>query len=91
MKISFKNDYSEGCHPRILEALLKTNLEQQNGYGLDDYSKNVTQILRNRINDQKAEVYLVSGGTQANLIVISAFLRPFESVIAAETGHIFTY
>lgn len=90
MKISFKNDYSEGCHPRILEALLKTNLEQQNGYGLDEYSENVTQILRNRINDQKAEVYLVSGGTQANLIVISAFLKPYESVIAAETGHIFT-
>lgn len=90
MKISFKNDYSEGCHPRILEALLKTNFEQQNGYGLDEYSENVTQIIRNKINLQSADVHLVSGGTQANLIVISAFLKPFESVIAAETGHIFT-
>lgn len=90
MKISFKNDYSEGCHPSILEALTHLNFEQQNGYGLDAYSKNVTQLIRNKINDQKAEVHLVSGGTQANLIVISAFLRPYESVIAAETGHIFT-
>lgn len=90
MKISFKNDYSEGCHPRILEALTELNFEQQNGYGLDEYSKNAAQLIRNKINDQKAEVHLVSGGTQANLIVISAFLRPYESVIAAETGHIFT-
>ncbi len=90
MKISFKNDYSEGCHPSILKALTQLNFEQQNGYGLDDYSKNVAQLIRNKINDQKAEVHLVSGGTQANLIVISAFLRPYESVIAAETGHIFT-
>lgn len=90
MKISFKNDYSEGCHPSILEALTQLNFEQQSGYGLDDYSKNAAQLIRNKINDQKAEVHLVSGGTQANLIVISAFLRPYESVIAAETGHIFT-
>ncbi len=26
--ISFENDYAEGCHPKILEALARTNLEQ---------------------------------------------------------------
>ena len=26
MKYSFKNDYSEGAHPRIIEALASTNL-----------------------------------------------------------------
>ena len=34
---SLKNDYSEGAHPQILEALLKTNLEQSEGYGEDKY------------------------------------------------------
>lgn len=90
MKFSFKNDYSEGCHPRILEAFSKTNLEQQNGYGLDDYSLKAEQLILQKINNQSSKVFLVSGGTQANLIVISAFLKPYESVIAAETGHIFT-
>ena len=52
MKISFKNDYSEGCHPRILEALTELNFEQQSGYGLDEYSKNAAQLIRNKINDK---------------------------------------
>lgn len=90
MKHSFKNDYSEGCHPKILEALVKYNLAQQNGYGLDDYSQNAEKLIQEKIGNPKAKVHFVSGGTQANLIVISAFLRPHESVIAAETGHIFT-
>ena len=90
MKFSFKNDYSEGCHPRIIEAFSKTNLEQQNGYGLDDYSLKAEQLILQKINNQSSKVFLVSGGTQANLIVISAFLKPYESVIAAETGHVFT-
>ncbi|QOW10955.1 aminotransferase class I/II-fold pyridoxal phosphate-dependent enzyme [Kaistella flava (ex Peng et al. 2021)] len=90
MKYSFKNDYAEGAHPQVLEALIQTNLIQQNGYGLDDYSIDAEQIIKQKINNPKAKVFLVSGGTQANLIIISAFLRPHESVVSPDTGHIFT-
>ena len=34
---SFQNDYSEGAHPAILEALSRTNLVQTLGYGEDPY------------------------------------------------------
>ena len=90
MKYSFKNDYAEGAHPRILEALVQSNFTQQNGYGLDDYCKNAENLIQEIVNNPKAKVHFVSGGTQANLIVMSAFLRPHESVVSAETGHIFT-
>lgn len=90
MKYSFKNDYAEGAHPRILETLIQSNLIQQNGYGLDDYSESAAVIIKQKINNPNAKVFFVSGGTQANLIVISAFLRPHESVVSAATGHIFT-
>ena len=90
MKYSFKNDYAEGAHPRVLETLIQSNLIQQNGYGLDDYSESAEIIIKQKINNPKAKVFLVSGGTQANLRVISAFLRPHESVVSAATGHIFT-
>ena len=90
MKFSFKNDYSEGCHPRILAALSETNFHQQNGYGLDEYSLEAEKIIRNKIDNPTAKIHFVSGGTQANLIVISAFLRPHESVVSPATGHIFT-
>ena len=33
--IYFNNDYSEGCHEKVLEALVKTNMVQTLGYGED--------------------------------------------------------
>ena len=90
MKFSFKNDYSEGCHPRILKALSGTNLHQQNGYGLDDYCTEAENLIKQKIGNSGSKVHFVSGGTQANLIVISAFLKPHESVVSPATGHIFT-
>ena len=89
MKYSFKNDYAEGCHPRILEALIKSNLQQEIGYGLDRFCMEAEEIIQKKIKKPHCKVYFVSGGTQANLIIISAFLRPHESVISANTGHIF--
>ncbi|SHH21142.1 L-threonine aldolase [Chryseobacterium oranimense] len=88
MKFSFKNDYSEGCHPNILQALLSTNFEQQAGYGEDDYSLEAKKLIKEKIKSPDSEVFLVSGGTQANLIVISAILRPYQCVISATPGHI---
>ena len=86
-KYSFKNDYSEGAHPAILKRLIETNLVQQVGYGLDEYCDEARELIQRNI-DKKVDIHFVSGGTQANLIVISSILRPYESVIAAETGHI---
>ncbi|WP_313263159.1 aminotransferase class I/II-fold pyridoxal phosphate-dependent enzyme [Sphingobacterium sp.] len=85
---NFKNDYSEGAHPRILEKLVETNLIQQLGYGEDDYSKEAKTILRNKIDNQRAVIHFLSGGTQTNLLVISFLLRVHEAVISAKTGHI---
>lgn len=89
--IKFLNDYSEGAHPRILERLSETNLMQQAGYGGDEYSQAAKSYLKRACAAPEAEVYLVSGGTQANLLVIAALLKPFESVIAADSGHINTH
>lgn len=89
MKFSFKNDYAEGCHPNILKALSETNLVQQAGYGLDEYSNQAKELFKAKFNAPNADVYFVSGGTQANLLTISSILRPHQSVIAANTGHIF--
>jgi len=88
MKFSFKNDYSEGCHPKILEALVMHNYDQQAGYGEDDYSLKAKNAIKNKIENNQAEIYFVSGGTQANLIVISSILRPYQCVISAASGHI---
>ena len=88
MKFSFKNDYSEGCHPNILEALSRYNFDQQAGYGEDEYSLKAKELIRQKIKNADAGIYFVSGGTQANLIVISSILKPYQCVISASTGHV---
>ena len=88
---NFKNDYSEGAHPNILQRLLETNLEQQDGYGEDMYSIAAKELIKEKINTSDASIYFVSGGTQANLLVISSLLKPHEAVISAKTGHIFAH
>ncbi len=85
---SLLNDYSEGAHPNILQKLSETNNEQQAGYGNDEYSQRAKELLKVKIEDTKADIHFVSGGTQANILVIAAALRPYESVISAESGHI---
>ena len=85
---SFKNDYSEGAHPLILQRLVATNLEQQEGYGEDQYSLEAKKILREKMQAPAAEIFFLSGGTQTNLIALSFLLRPHEAVISAGTGHI---
>lgn len=87
-KYSFQNDYSEGAHPRILEALSRTNLTQQIGYSEDEYCLSAAQKIRALVGNPEVDVHFVSGGTQANLLVLSSCLRPFESVIAVDSGHI---
>ncbi len=84
----FLNDYSEGTHPKILETLVKTNLEQTAGYGEDKYSKEAKEIIKKKIECENANIYFLVGGTQTNLVSISHFLRPYEAVIACKTGHI---
>lgn len=84
---SFKNDYSEGAHPAILQKLVETNLTQTVGYGEDEFCDEARELIKKQLK-KEAEIHFVSGGTQANLIVISSILKPYESVIAAETGHI---
>ncbi len=90
IKYSFHDDYSEGAHPKIIEAIARTNLSQQSGYGDDEYSENARKAIRNLIgaNNNEASIYFTPGGTGANLISIASHLRPHEAVIAAESGHI---
>ncbi len=85
---SFKNDYSEGAHERIINALVKSNYEQTDGYGTDDYTEKAKYLIKKKINREDVEIHLLVGGTQVNLTAISAFLRPHQAVIGAETSHI---
>ena len=86
--ISFTCDYSEGAHPKILERLAATNLEQLPGYGMDHYCESAKAKIREACAAPDADVFFLVGGTQTNSTVIAAMLRDYEGVVSAETGHI---
>jgi len=86
--IFFRNDYSEGAHPKVLEALINTNMEQTLGYGEDHYCLEAADMIRNKIGVPDADIHFLVGGTQTNFTALSAFMRPHEAVISSARGHI---
>ena len=89
--IYFNNDYSEGCHPRILEKLIQTNYVQTPGYGEDPYCAQASEKIRTLCENPDLAVHFLVGGTQSNLVVIAAALRPHQAVIGADFAHINTH
>ena len=84
----FDNDYMEGMHPLILERLAQTNMLKTTGYGCDEICESARMRIREACGVPDAAVHFLVGGTQTNATVIRAMLRPYEGVIAADTGHI---
>lgn len=84
----FKNDYSEGACREVIEALLRTNDEHLNGYGADVYTERAKDKIRKSIGKSEAEIYLITGGTQTNKLLIDTYLDSAEGVISVTTGHI---
>ena len=86
--IHFRNDYSAGAHPAVLEALTRANDVRYPGYGCDPYCEAAAAAIRTLCAAPEAAVHFLVGGTQVNKTALGAFLRPYEAVIAAESGHI---
>ena len=87
----FKNDYGFGAHPKVLSALRRGNSTPHEGYGLDECCWKAAERIQNLADNKILFTHFLEGGTQANSIVIDALLRPWQSVIAADTGHIFVH
>lgn len=86
--IYFNNDYSEGCHRAVLEKLTMTNMEQTSGYGMDSYCAEAARKIRQLCENDNLSIHFLVGGTQTNLTIISAALRPHQGVIGANTAHV---
>ena len=71
--ISFKNDYSEGAHPRILEALIQHNMTQEEGYGLDRHTQAAIKQIQELIGSEV-------------LIILETDEEVFGTMISVEEG-----
>ena len=84
----FSCDYAEGCHPKVLEALIESNLVSTPGYGEDKYCEEAKKKIRDYIKCPSADIYFLVGGTQTNQVVIDSMLSNYDGVVAAATGHV---
>ncbi len=87
-KLAFASDYMEGAHPAILQRLAEINMVKSAGYGFDTFSESAREKIRAACSAPEADVYFLAGGTQTNAVMIGTMLRPYQGVIAAETGHV---
>lgn len=86
--IRFESDYLEGALPQIMYRLMSTNFEQTAGYGCDPYCESARELIKKECAAPDADIHFLVGGTQTNMTVIAAALRPHQGVLAAETAHI---
>ena len=86
--IRFECDYGEGAVQEIMDRLKATNFVQTCGYSEDEYCAHARELIGQELGETQADVHFLVGGTQANLIVLTAALRPHQGAVAADTGHI---
>lgn len=84
----FHNDYNEICHPAIMKRMQEMAALQMDGYGEDPCCASAAERIRKLCDNENLGVHFLVGGTQANLTVIAAALRPYQAALGAESAHI---
>lgn len=83
----FGSDNHSGVHPRFLDAIARANLGHQPSYGTDAISLNTEDLFRS-IFGPDAKAHYVFNGTAANVLALSALVRPYHSILASDHSHL---
>lgn len=86
--IRFNNDYNRNAHRDIMAAIIESSENSYTGYGKDEVCVRAENEIKKYITNDKVDIHFLVGGTQTNFTVISSILRPYQSVISADIGHI---
>ena len=85
---SFASDNNSGVHPLVMDAIFNANVDHAVGYGADPWTDLATAKVKETFG-KDASPFFVFNGTGANAVALQAITRPFNSIICAETAHIF--
>lgn len=84
---SFASDNHAGVHPAVFDAMLAANRGHAPAYGADGLTDRARDLFGRHFGDD-IDVLFVFNGTGANVVGLQTMLRPFESIVCAETAHI---
>jgi threonine aldolase len=85
--MNFSSDTAAPAHPAILAAMAEASTGAAPSYGADPWTKAAREAL-SRVFETDVEVWLVSSGTAANALALSAICPPHGAVICHEEAHI---
>ena len=86
--ISFECDYNNGACRQVLDNLVKYNGAKPTPYGFDEFSERAKNRIREACGLPDAQIFFLTGGTQANATTIDSMLYQYEGVISVGSGHI---
>ena len=86
---TFASDNNSGAHPAVLAAIAAANEGHVHAYGDDPFTARAVEVLRGHLGEQ-ADIFFVFNGTGANVVSLSALLKPYQAVICPDTAHIAT-
>lgn len=84
----FASDNSAGIHPVALDAIVRANSGTTLAYGLDPWTQEAQDELRQLLGAPEAVVRFVFGGTGGNVVALGSLLRPHHCVVCTEAAHI---
>ena len=85
---SFASDNNSGVHPLVMEALMRANQDHAVGYGDDPWTAEATSKIREAFTPD-CEPLFVFNGTGSNVVALQLCTSPFNSILCAETAHIY--
>jgi threonine aldolase len=83
---SFGSDNHAGAHPEVLQAIAAANAGDAVAYGDDRWTAAAASQLCAEFGARAA--FFVFTGTAANVLGLSLLVRPFESIICADSSHL---
>jgi len=85
---SFASDNYAGVIPEIMLALSEANTGHARSYGADTLTRETKDLFR-QVFGHDLDVFFVFNGTGANILSISSATQTFNSVLCADTSHIY--
>lgn len=87
MNYDFAGDTEAAACLEIIERCLQVNVSNMTGYGKDDLTRQVQEIVQGQFS-KKISTLLLSNGSAANVLAIKLMKHDYSQIISLKDGHI---
>lgn len=84
---AFASDNAAPAHPKVIDAIVKANAGAVASYGNDDATRRAAEAVKAAFDSPDAEVLFALTGTAANIIALTAAVRPWQEILCSDIAH----